>query len=108
LSADIESPAVLRTTVTADENSSVDAVVGDLRTRCESNGLSLPSIELLTGQVREILTPLVANGRKLAAQGSQLNVTRDINVDGYSVRLIFGAGLPQTTWRKFVKRFFGT
>jgi hypothetical protein len=99
---------MLRTTVTADENSDVETVVGNLRQRCERDGLPLPSIELVTTAVLEILTPLIANGKVLAAQGSQLKVTRDIEVDGCSVRLVFGSGVPQSAWRKAMNRFFGS
>jgi hypothetical protein len=99
---------VLRATVTADENSNVNAVLSELRSRCEKGGMSLPAIELLTEQVREILTQLVSNGRTLAAQGSQLNVTREIEVDGCSVKLMFGSGVPRSTWHKIMNRLFGS
>jgi hypothetical protein len=99
---------VLRTTVTADENSDLESVVGELRQRCERSGLPLPSIELVTTQVLEVLAPLIVRGKALSAQGSQLRVTRDIEVDGCSVRLVFGSGVPQSAWRKAMKRLFGS
>jgi hypothetical protein len=99
---------VIRTTVTADENSDVESVVGELRQRCQRNGLPLPLIELVAMQVLEILTPLVARGKTLSAQGSQLRVTRDIEVDGCSVRVAFGSGVPQSAWRKAMNRLFGS
>jgi hypothetical protein len=86
----------------------VDDVVSELRARCESGGVAVPSIDILTGQLREILTPLISNGRTLAAQGSQLRVTRNIDVDGCSVKLIFGSGLPRAGWRKILARLFGS
>lgn len=97
---------MVRTTLAADENSDVDAVLVELRSQFKGTSVSQPSLDLLTAQVKEILTQLVSHGRTLAAQGSQLKVTRDIEVEGYSVKLVFGAGVPQSGWRKFVNRIF--
>jgi hypothetical protein len=99
---------VFRATVTADENTNVDTAVGDLRARCESGGVAPPAIEMVTAQLREILTPLVANGKILAAQGSQLKVTRDIGADGCDIKLVFCSGIPRAGWRKVLDRLLGS
>jgi hypothetical protein len=97
---------VFRTTVTADENTDMDIAVSDLRSRCESNGVAPQAVDALAEQLRSILAPLISNGKVLAAQGSQLSVTRDIGFDGHEVKLIFGAGIPRSGWRKLLDRLF--
>jgi hypothetical protein len=99
---------VFRTTVTADENTDVDVAVGDLRSRCERSGVAANTVDALAEQLRTILSSLIANGKVLAAQGSQLNVTRDIGFDGHEVKLIFGAGIPRSGFRKLLSRLFGS
>jgi hypothetical protein len=99
---------VFRTTVTADENTNIDIAVSDLRSRCESNGVAAHAVDALAEQLKSILAPLITNGKVLAAQGSQLSVTRHIGFDGHEVRLIFGAGIPRSGWRKLLDRLFGS
>jgi hypothetical protein len=99
---------VFRTTVTADENTDIDIAVSDLRSRCESNGVAAHAVDALAEQLKSILAPLITNGKVLAAQGSQLSVTRHIGFDGHEVRLIFGAGIPRSGWRKLLDRLFGS
>jgi hypothetical protein len=99
---------VFRTTVTADENTDVETALSDFRSRCESASVAPPTIELLAGQLREILLPLVSNGRMLAAQGSQLKVSRGLEADGCAVQLVFGSGVPRTSWRRVLDRLFGS
>jgi hypothetical protein len=95
---------VFQTTVHADENTDLEIVLGQLRTRCEAAGVAAPAIEMLTAQLSDILTPLVVNGRKLTAQGSQLSVTRDVGDQDHKVKLVFGSGIPKSGWRKFLDR----
>ncbi len=95
---------MFRTTVTADENTDIDVAVSDLRSRCERNGVAAQAVDALVEQLRSILAPLITNGKVLAAQGSQLSVTRDIGFDGHEVKLIFGAGIPRSGFRKFLDR----
>lgn len=99
---------MFQATVHADENTDPAIAVGQLRARCEAAGVAAPAIDMLTGQLSDILTPLVVNGKKLAAQGSQLSVTRDIGDEGHKVKLVFGAGIPKSGWRKFLDRLFGS
>lgn len=99
---------MFRTTVSADENTDIDIAVSDLRSRCESNGVAAHAVDALTEQLRSILPPLIRNGKALAAQGSQLSVTRNIGFDGHEVKLIFGAGIPRSGLRKLLDRIFGS
>jgi hypothetical protein len=99
---------VFRATVTADEKTNVDLAVSDLRARCESGGVAPPAVEVVTAQLREILKPLVANGKTLAAQGSQLKVRRDIGADGCDVKLVFSSGIQRAGWRKVLDRLLGS
>jgi hypothetical protein len=95
---------VFQATVKADENTDLEAAVGDLRARCESEGIAAPVTEMLIAQLREILPPLVTHGKTLTAQGSQLAASRDIGVDGHNVKVVFGVGIPRPGWRKLLDR----
>ena len=99
---------MFRTTVTADEKTDVDIAMSDLRARCEGSGVDPQAVEMMTAQLREILKPLIANGKMLAAQGSQLKVTRDIGADGCDVKLVFSSGIQRAGWRKVLDRLLGS
>lgn len=99
---------MFQTTIHADENTDPEIALGQLRARCEAAGIAAPAIEMLTAQLSDILTPLVINGKKLAAQGSQLSVTRDIGDEGHKVKLVFGSGIPKSSWRKLLDRLRGS
>ena len=98
---------MFQTTVNADENTDPEIALGQLRARCENAGVAAPVTEMLIAQLGDILTPLVINGKKLAAQGSQLSVTRDIGDEAHKVKLVFGSGIPKSGWRKFLDRLRG-
>jgi hypothetical protein len=97
----------VRTTITADETSNVDVAIDELRAYCSANGVAVSDTELLVGQLRAVLTPLIVNGKMLSAQGSQLKVERDIRVGENTVRLNFGSGAPRSGWRKIIDGLFG-
>lgn len=97
-----------RETVTADENTSIETVIETLRARLQRNGVSPQTIDALCSQTNELLSSLIKNGKVLAAQGSQLKVTRELSVDGHNIKLIFGAGAPRPGWRKFLDRLVGS
>ena len=99
---------MFQTTVHADENTDPEIALGQLRARCEAAGVAAPAIEMLTAQLNDILTPLVINGKKLAAQGSQLSVARDIGDEDHKVKLVFGSGTPKSSWRKLLDRLRGS
>lgn len=99
---------MFQTTVHANENTDPEIALGQLRARCEAAGVAAPAIEMLTAQLSDILTPLVLNGKKLAAQGSQLSVIRDIGDEGHKVKLVFGSGIPKSGWHKFLDRLRGS
>ncbi len=98
---------MFRTTVRADQNTDVDAVVRDLRARCEGAGIAPLTLDFLIMQTREILLPLVERGKQLASQGSQISVTRDVVGDGYVVRLEFGAGVKRSFWQRILSGLRG-
>jgi hypothetical protein len=99
---------VFETTVYADENTNPEIALGQLRACCENAGVAAPAIDMLTAQLSDILTPLLVNGKKLAAQGSQLTVTRDIGDGSHKVKLVFGSGVAKSGWRRFMDRLRGS
>jgi hypothetical protein len=98
---------VLRTTIRADENTDVEEAVNDLRAQCETAGIGGPIAALVAGQIREVLSSFVTRGKQLASQGSQLTVTREVAGDGYSIRVVFGAGVRRTFWERLIDTLRG-
>ena len=82
---------MFRATVRLNERANVAKETETLRICAERSGLNPVAARLLAASFAEVLTPLVENGRKLKAQGSQLEVTRKFEDKGYSVTLRFGA-----------------
>jgi hypothetical protein len=93
---------VLRETIHANLGTDVDAVVADLRAKCLEAGLSPALTALVSTQADQVLSTLVEQGKRIAAVGSQMEATRDITGDGYSIRLIFSNGVHRT----FAQRLF--
>ena len=96
---------MFRLKIQADENTDIEATVSSLRAKCKAAGLGEPSIDLIATQIRATLTQLVERGQELSRIGSQINVTREVSGDGYSVRLIFGAGGRRTFIEKLLALF---
>jgi hypothetical protein len=94
---------MLRETLHVNTATDVEDVVSRLRAKCADAGLAPALAEILLNQTREILSALVEQGRRIAAVGSQMEVTRDLVGDGYSIKLIFREGVR----RGFFERLFG-
>jgi hypothetical protein len=88
---------MLRAKLNASPASDVEGLVRELALKGERSGLSPASLQSLTTTTESVLQSLVTQGRQLAAQGSQLNVTRSVDGPGFSVELRFRAR-PTTSW----------
>lgn len=80
---------MFRYRVTADENTSVDAVIGDVRSRLDRSDLPESARALALAEVSAIAAQFVADGRKLSALGSQFRASRDITGDGYAIQITY-------------------
>ena len=98
---------MFRTAIRADENTDVAAVVSNLRRDCEAAGLSPVLSQVLAEQADAVLVQLVQTGRQLGSQGSQMQATREIAGDGYSVQIIFGVGPKPSFLQRMMQRFAG-
>jgi hypothetical protein len=96
---------VLCETVHVDTGTDVEAVVSRLRTKCADAGLAPFLSDVLLNQTREVLSSLVEQGRRISAVGSQMEVTRDLVGDGYSIRLIFREGVRRSVLQRLFERF---
>lgn len=85
----------------------VESVVSSLRTKCADAGLTPPLAELVLKQTREVLSALVEQGRRIAAVGSQMEVTRDLVGEGYSIKVIFREGIRRGFFEKLFDRLRG-
>jgi hypothetical protein len=98
---------VLRETLNVTTTTDVDAVVSRLRTKCADAGLTPALAELVLNQTREVLSALVEQGRRIAAVGSQMEVTRDLVGEGYSIKVIFQEGVRHGFFEKLLGRLRG-
>lgn len=99
---------MLRETIQANTKTDVDAVVSQLRGQAASAGLDPNLVELLSIQVREVLLSFVEQGKRIAAVGSQLEVTRDLVGEGYAVRLEFREGMRRSLLQKLLDKLRGS
>lgn len=81
---------MLRYTIKATPASDVSTLVDNLASRAADAKLDPQTIELLTRNTRTVLSALVEQGRALAANGSAMNVTRDLAGPGYKIAVVFG------------------
>ena len=98
---------MLRETLHVNTATDVDAVVSRLRTKSADAGLSPALAELVMKQTHEVLSALVEQGRRIAAVGSQMEVTRDIVGEGYSIKVIFREGVQRGFFEKLLDRLRG-
>jgi hypothetical protein len=85
----------------------VEAEVSRLHSKCADAGLAPALANILLGQTREVLSALVEQGRRIAAVGSQMKVTRDLVGDGYSIKVIFREGARRSFLEKLIDRLQG-
>jgi hypothetical protein len=85
----------------------VEAVVSRLRSKCADAGLAPATADLVLNQTREIISALVEQGRRIAAVGSQMEVTRDIVGGGYSIKVIFREGIRRSFLERVIDRLRG-
>jgi hypothetical protein len=98
---------MLRETIHASVDTSVDRETAKLRERCEAAGLDQLSVELLVRQTAEILSTLVDQGRRIASIGSHMEATRELSGEGYLVRLVFSQGVRRGFLQRLLEKFKG-
>lgn len=98
---------MFRATIRADETTDVEAVISDLRNQCERASVSPMAADLIVTQARNVLAELVERGRQLAAQGSQMTVTREVEADDVAVKLVFRANVRRSLFERLVDAFRG-
>ena len=91
---------MLRETIHANTGTDVESVVSQLRAKSADAGLAAAETDLLLMQVRQVLASLVEQGKRIAEVGGQMEATRELTGDGYSIRLIFRQGIR----RNFIQR----
>jgi hypothetical protein len=99
---------VLRETVHANIGTDVETVVSQLRAKCADAGLAPVVSDLLLTQTRQVLSSLVEQGKRIAAVGSQMEATRELTGNGYSVRLIFREGIRRSFLQRLIEMVRGT
>jgi hypothetical protein len=98
---------VLRETLHVTTATDVEAMVSRLRSKCTAAGFGPLLAELVLKQTRELLSTLVEQGRRIAAVGGQMEVTRDLVGDGYSIKVIFREGIRRSFFDRLVDRLRG-
>ncbi len=87
---------MFRHTIRATPQSDVSAVISELERKASGAKLDPAALGSVIASTRTILTALVEQGSALAANGSALNVTRDLIGPGYSVKVRFGSRPTRT------------
>ena len=95
---------MLRATVDAHPGSDVARVLHEIMEKAQLAGLPPASGQQLEAMLRNSLGTLVSQGVQLAAQGSQLNVSRRIEGQGFSILLRFRTRRQ----RGWLQRLFGS
>lgn len=98
---------MLRETIHVDTGTDVEITVSRLRDKFTDAGLAPMISEVLLNQVHEVLASLVEQGKRIAAVGSQMEVTRDLTGDGYSIQIIFREGVKRTFLQNLFDRLRG-
>jgi hypothetical protein len=98
---------VLREIINANTQTDIDAVVSHLRGRCADTGMPLALTELLLTQTQQVLSSLIVQGRRIAAVGSQMEATRELTGEGYSIRLVFREGVHRSFFQRLLDRLRG-
>lgn len=99
---------MLRETVHANTGTDVEAVVSQLRAKCADAGLAPAVTDLLLTQTQQVLSSLVEQGKRIAAVGSQMEATRELAGDGYSIHLIFREGVRRSFFQRLIDMVRGT
>src|SRR3569833_1267098 len=99
--------AVLRETIKVTAETDVDAIMSRLRSQCVNSALAPDIAELIVLQVGDLVRQLKEQGKRIAASGSQMEVTRDISGDGYSIRILFQEGVKKSFLQTFFDRLRG-
>jgi hypothetical protein len=90
----------VRQVINVTEASDADAVAADALRRIPPAALDTLQREALTSQLRTALASLVEQGKRLAAQGSQMRAERSIEVGGVQVLIRFTAGIQPSFWER--------
>jgi len=93
---------VLHETVNANIGTDVEAVVSQLHRKCADAGLAPAVTDLVLAQARQVLASLVEQGKRIAAVGSQMEVTRELTGDGYFIRFIFREGVRRSLIQRLI------
>jgi hypothetical protein len=98
---------VLRATIHASESSDVEGALAPLRAQCARAELSPMLADAIYRQTSDVLSNLMERGKQLASMGSQMHVTREIAGEGYSIKLVFGAGAPRSVLSRLTGGLLG-
>jgi hypothetical protein len=78
---------MFRSTIDVGPATDVDAVLASLVRDSEAAGLAQPDVELLRETTGDVLRTLCTQGQQLAAHGSQMSVSREVEGRGYHIKL---------------------
>jgi len=80
---------MLRETIEANPSTDVDAVLATLTRRSQRVGLSEATVASILEATGTVLRALCEQGGRLAANGSQMTVARDVKGAGYHIQIRF-------------------
>jgi len=96
---------VLRETINVGVGTDATAVVSGLRNKFANAGVTPLETDVTLRQIGETVATLIEHGKRIAAAGSQMEVTREFTGEGYLIRIIFREGVKRTVFQKLFDRF---
>lgn len=95
---------MLRETIQVSTQTDVEAVVSRMREKFVNVGMAPIISDPLLQQITDLVQRLIEQGNRIAAIGGQMEVTRDLKGDGYSIRIVFQEGLKKSFTQKLFDR----
>lgn len=95
---------MFRHRIEADENTQVDAIVADLKTRMDRANIDAASAAYAVAAVEQVLKQFISSGQKLTAIGSQFRGNREVDGPGYKISVAFAPKKAKSFWSRLLGR----
>lgn len=96
-----------RATLELSDNVDIEGKLAALHKDGTRAGLSDSTVAEMMGQVRAVLRVVTERGSNLAAQGSQMSLSRQIKGEQYELQLLYGVGTPKSWLSRIARSLMG-
>lgn len=95
---------MFRYTIDAGPATDVDSALATLFRKSKESGVAATDIAQLVENTGTVLRSLCEQGRQLAAVGSQMSVTREVEGKGFRVRITFRSSRKRSLLARLIGR----